>query len=185
MPIDLEKKRGYILVGFPGSGKSTIAQQIVKKYPETVVLSSDTIRQELFGSDRFDTLGDDIVLNQRLTAHKILYERAVKLILDSKIVVIDATHLDTVKRIASLSFLLTQVPGEILTYVLANTPHAVIAQRMKEKKEMANDNETFFEAWERVFGYFIKRFEQGSITWPTPEEGIEIITADDLKNALR
>lgn len=40
-----------MMVGLPGSGKSTWAKEYVKTSEnETVILSSDAVREELFGS---------------------------------------------------------------------------------------------------------------------------------------
>lgn len=39
----------WVLVGLSGSGKSTIATQIANENPNTVIVSSDAIREELTG----------------------------------------------------------------------------------------------------------------------------------------
>lgn len=38
-----------MLVGIPGSGKSTYADKLVKDNPEIIVHSSDKLREELYG----------------------------------------------------------------------------------------------------------------------------------------
>lgn len=38
-------------IGIPGSGKSSLARYLVKKYPQWRLISSDTIRAELFGNE--------------------------------------------------------------------------------------------------------------------------------------
>ncbi len=38
-----------VLIGVPGSGKSTLARALAQQSPSTVVISSDGIRQQLYG----------------------------------------------------------------------------------------------------------------------------------------
>jgi len=41
----------HFLIGLPASGKSTFAQQLNQQIPNSVVISTDTIRGRLFGSE--------------------------------------------------------------------------------------------------------------------------------------
>lgn len=41
----------YMLVGLPGSGKSTIAKKMIEKNPNIKVFSSDSLRKELWGDE--------------------------------------------------------------------------------------------------------------------------------------
>ena len=71
----------YTLIGLPASGKSTFSLA----HPECVVVSSDKIREELFGNA-------EIQKNPRLvfqTAHK----RIEKALTENKDVIFDATNL--------------------------------------------------------------------------------------------
>lgn len=43
--------RLIILIGLPASGKSTLARQIVSKYPQCRLISTDAIRAKLFGDE--------------------------------------------------------------------------------------------------------------------------------------
>lgn len=185
MPTPFENKLGYILVGLPGSGKSTVAKKIQEKYPNAPILSSDSIREELFGTTRFDEAGDEEIQRQSKIAYTVLYERAVELMKNDERVILDATHVQTTKRLEALRYLLENVSVEILTYIIVNTPHTIIEQRMKEKAGMANDNETFYEGWKRVFEYFLEKEARGELSWPTEEEGIEIVRYTELSKVLR
>lgn len=40
-----------LLIGLPGSGKSTLAQQLVAECPERLLISTDSIRGQLFGDE--------------------------------------------------------------------------------------------------------------------------------------
>lgn len=46
----MNKPTLYIMCGLSGSGKSTIATQIANKNPNTIIVSSDAIREELTGN---------------------------------------------------------------------------------------------------------------------------------------
>ncbi len=70
-----------LLVGFPGCGKSTYAKTLT----DFIVLSSDAIRAELYGSE-------DVQTNPK-QVFGILYERYEKLLKEGKNVVLDATHI--------------------------------------------------------------------------------------------
>ena len=41
----------HCLIGLPGSGKSTFARQWVEYDPNCIIISTDTIRAELFGDE--------------------------------------------------------------------------------------------------------------------------------------
>ncbi|MDH6058971.1 AAA family ATPase [Chrysosporum bergii ANA360D] len=41
----------FLLIGLPGSGKSTLAQKLVAECPQRLLISTDTIRGQLFGSE--------------------------------------------------------------------------------------------------------------------------------------
>ena len=40
-----------LLIGLPGSGKSTLAKQLLRECPQIELISTDTIRGQLFGSE--------------------------------------------------------------------------------------------------------------------------------------
>lgn len=81
------------LVGIPGSGKSSFAEELAKK-EQAIVLSSDTIRHELFGEES----------KQKKTnlVYRTLYERVNELLLERKNVIIDATNVERERRMFSL-----------------------------------------------------------------------------------
>lgn len=43
----------YVMIGIPGSGKSTASKQIIDKEPNTKVVSSDSLREEYFGDENY------------------------------------------------------------------------------------------------------------------------------------
>lgn len=70
----------YTMVGLPGAGKSTFA----KAHPECVVISTDAIRAEMFGSEDCQENGNDVFAE----AHR----RVTKALQDGHDVIIDATN---------------------------------------------------------------------------------------------
>ena len=44
--VGMSKPKLYVMCGLSGSGKSTIAKQIVNDNPDTVVISTDMIREQ-------------------------------------------------------------------------------------------------------------------------------------------
>ena len=42
----------HLLIGLPGSGKSTFAQQLNQQIPNSVIISTDAIRMRLYGDEK-------------------------------------------------------------------------------------------------------------------------------------
>lgn len=91
--IDLEqlllnKPKIDILIGFPGSGKTTYAKNVLQN-KNSIYLSSDDTRIELFGFE-------DQTQNQRV--FEVMHYRALKALKEGKNVIFDATNLSRKKR---------------------------------------------------------------------------------------
>lgn len=84
-----------IMVGLPGSGKSTRAKELAALEKSCVILSSDAIRKELSGSEQDQTQNDRVF--------KLLYQRMNEYLSKGESVIIDATNttLKSRKRILS------------------------------------------------------------------------------------
>ena len=74
-----------LLVGIPGSGKTTYAEKYIKDHPGTVHLSSDKIRAELWGDEA--TQGDN---NQ---VFSLMQSRAIDALNNGQSVIYDATNI--------------------------------------------------------------------------------------------
>lgn len=79
-----------MLVGLPGSGKSTWAQNFVFENKNYIVLSSDKIREELYG--------DESIQGNAAEVFELLYTRAEEFCEKNKNIIIDATNLTPGKR---------------------------------------------------------------------------------------
>ena len=82
----------YTMIGIPGSGKSTIANQI----PNAVVISSDAIRKELYGAEEIQGDGKQVF--------DLVYKRIGDELAKGNDVVFDATNLTPKARNAVFRF---------------------------------------------------------------------------------
>ena len=80
----------WILVGLSASGKSTIAAQIANENPNTIIVSSDAIREELTGNYQDQEHNKEVF--------KIFHNRIRKNLENKKNVIADATNLTMKSR---------------------------------------------------------------------------------------
>lgn len=76
----------FLLVGIPGSGKTTWVQKFLADNPEFTLISTDSIRWELFGSTA--VVASNFV-------HDVAHARADEFLRRGQSVVIDSTNVDT------------------------------------------------------------------------------------------
>ena len=74
-----------ILCGIPGSGKTTYAKEIIKKHTNTIHLSSDSIRAELYG--------DESIQGNPSEVFSLMQKRAVDALYDGLDVIYDCTSI--------------------------------------------------------------------------------------------
>ena len=79
-----------MLVGLPGSGKSTHAHELMKKFPGIKYLSSDKIRGELYG--------DENIQGDANKVFRILHNRVKEALTEGKSVIYDATNVNRKSR---------------------------------------------------------------------------------------
>lgn len=104
----------YIMVGIPASGKTTVARRKVKEIPNTVHISSDDIRETMFGSASNQRETHLVFENMRAMTRE-----ALKL---GKNVVYDATNLSRKRRMGFIK----QLPKD--TNVEAIYVHTTLEQ---------------------------------------------------------
>ena len=79
-----------VLVGIPGSGKSTYAKKLMEQDPTLVYLSSDQIRKELYGSEA--------IVGDKNKVFRVLHARTKQYLSDGQSVIFDATNLTRKSR---------------------------------------------------------------------------------------
>lgn len=84
-----------ILVGIPGSGKTTYAKEYARIHDNTVHLSSDLIRSELYG--------DESIQGDPAKVFNIMQKRAVEALKGGKSVLYDATNMTRKDRAGIIS----------------------------------------------------------------------------------
>ncbi len=85
-----------LLVGIPGSGKTTYAKKYISEYPKTPIhLSSDKIREELYG--------DETVQGNPGEVFALMQKRAIEALNDGHDVLYDATNVTRKDRAGIIS----------------------------------------------------------------------------------
>ena len=83
-----------MLVGLPGSGKSTYAKELADEY-NAVICSSDEIRKELFDNENVQDKNDEVF--------RLLHKRIKDNLMNRKSVIYDATNINSKRRRVFLS----------------------------------------------------------------------------------
>ena len=144
-----------MLTGIPGAGKSWYSDKIQKQDPNAVVLSSDAIREELYGDA-------SVQQNPRLV-FQLMFERSVQALRDGKHVVYDATNLNANTRTRTLENVMREAhPAHTECVWVYRTP-----ERCREANKTRNRH---------VPDDVITRMEK-SFQIPTKKEGWDSIRA--------
>ena len=164
-----------MLVGLPGSGKSSYAQKYCEKHPGTVWLSSDNIRRELYGDEGIQ--GDN---NQ---VFHLMFQRTKDALTEGKDVVYDACNITKKKRIHLLS-LLPKAEKECV--ILATPLKSCYRQNSKRPRTVPKDvirqmykcwdTPYYFEGWDKIT---IKRHSKPVIT---PKEFVDTLMNYNQEN---
>lgn len=91
----MKKPKLIVMVGLPGSGKSAYAKELIKNKKADIILSSDSIREELTGDENNQTANDKVF--------KLLYQRMNDYLAEGKNVIIDATNTTLKSRLRIIS----------------------------------------------------------------------------------
>ena len=86
----MKKPTLILLVGIPGSGKTSYAEEYIKKHRNTVHLSSDAIRKELYGDENIQGNPEEVFA--------LLQKRTIECLKNGKDVVYDATNVTRKNR---------------------------------------------------------------------------------------
>lgn len=117
----------YMMIGLPGSGKSTVAKSIASN-TTAVIISSDEIRAELFGKA-------EIQENTGLV-FQTMFNRTKDNLNMGNSVIYDATNLHSKQR----RHLLSMLPKCKKIAVLVLTPYTVCLERNKSRERVVPEN---------------------------------------------
>ena len=159
-----------MMVGLPGSGKSTKAQELAQEYNATI-FSSDSLREELFGDVNHQT--DNTKLFEEL------HKRIKDCLKSGNNAIYDATNINYKRRMAFIKEL-SNIPCHKLCYLIA-TPYEECLKRNANRERKVPDHviermyRNFhipydYEGWDNVhveygdyyghYGYTTKFYEE-------------------------
>ena len=115
----------HILVGLPGSGKSTFSKKLREENPKTIVINKDAIRTMINGGTF--TYDHDLEPIVKLMATELLYQAAS----EGYDVIVDECHIKKEKR-------LYPIADKKIAYVFEDSGNEeLLTNRMKEHRNVA------------------------------------------------
>lgn len=108
----------YILIGLPGAGKDTWIAS--REMPNTVTVSSDAIREELFGSEEIQDSPDKVF--------NLMFHRTIDALKAEKNVIYNATNVSRKRRMNLIKEINKKVDCNFQAIVIA-TPYEICLQR--------------------------------------------------------
>lgn len=166
----------YMMVGLPGSGKSTKAEQIKNEFGAQV-FSSDALRKEKFGDEKIQKDANVIF--------KELLNRCVVSLVSGYTAVLDATNLSSKKRMEFLRELGKKVGLAFSKIcILMATPYEICCERNRSRERVVPD-----EAMKRMYcSFYTPAYFEGwddiQIIYPNEMDKIEDLTNKYLASVV-
>ena len=151
--VDMKSKKQvtvYVMIGLPGSGKTTFANEIVRSGKADVIISRDSIREELGYCDKDEKAVLSKDKENEVT--EVFNEKILKAAKEGKRIVIDNLNLKKEYRIGYKNLLSNYDVEWIYYYVEADN----ISTNMARRKSQISEN------------VFIEMI--GKLEWPTIDE---------------
>ena len=166
----------YMMVGLPGSGKSTKAEQIKNEFGAKI-FSSDSLRKEKFG--------DEKIQKDAQAIFKVLLNRCAAFLNAGHTTILDATNLSYKKRMTFLKELDRKVDLAFSKIcILMATPYEICYERNRSRERVVPDEvmkhmycsfytPTYFEGWDDI-----------QIIYPNERDKIEDLTNKYLASVV-
>lgn len=122
----------YVLIGLPGSGKSTYAETLMEKHPDALYLSSDKIREELYGDESIQGNPQEVFGN--------LHHKMRKALGNNIDVIYDATNLSRKNRKKAVEIAKSANPTTIVHYIIIDTSLDECVRRNANRERKVPEN---------------------------------------------
>lgn len=139
-----------MVIGVPGSGKSTYCQNYLKQFPQTVWLSSDAMRLKLFGTEEYQ--------KENAKVFQTLEEETLAALKAGKDVLYDCTNLIKANR-DKICREVKKIPNVQTSAVVFKLPLWVCLERNKKR--------------ERIVPEKVIRRMYYTAEWPKVDEGFQ------------
>lgn len=126
---DMTKPKLFIMCGLSGSGKSTKAIRLAKKY-DAVIVSSDDIRKELCGEVSDQSKNEEVF--------KVFHKRIRKYLYEGKNVIADATNI-TMKSRRAIIENVKKLDIEKICYIMAKKYEDCIKDNLNRKNPVPEE----------------------------------------------
>jgi putative nucleotidyltransferase with HDIG domain len=149
-----------MMIGIPGSGKSTLAKRIAEKDDNTIILSSDEIRQELYG--------DESIQDNPAKVFALMHSRTIEALNKGKSVIYDATNI-SVKSRKGIMQIIESFKIEKEAIIVARPFEDCIKMNNNRKRQVP---EYVIQKMYKNFQmpYYFEGFTNIKIEYPNPED---------------
>jgi len=154
----------YILIGLPGSGKSTWSKNtLTQSDNDTVIVSSDCIREMLHGKYLYDKKFEPLVVQSTFDTIKLAINSKYNVIIDEALLSLDVT------RRMMLVNLIKSYDDTVKIRFVSFKPDMVtsVERRMKEHRGISK------ERWQKIYEDLFTSYE--SVQESEPFDSIEHI----------
>jgi len=134
-----------LLIGAPGSGKSTVREQLLARYPGIKVISMDDRRKELTGDANDQTRNREVFSWQQRELEKAMENR--------ENTIIDATN--TSRKLRKMLWDVARRNGALCSAIYFDIPLATLHERNKSREKRVPDDvvERFYYTMQSVLPY--------------------------------
>lgn len=161
----------FMMVGLPGSGKSYEARRIAEK-ESAIIVSTDAIRAELFGSEDVQTEGGKVF--------ELARKRVKAALAAGQNVIFDATNV-SFKRRMSWTSEMRKLATEMIAVVMA-TPYTVCVERQGLRKRKVEEGVIRRMYHSFFVPYYFEDWDKIRLVYPENVTKHETNIADDLLN---